>query len=64
MTLDVGGVAEVAAALDVPYRTVVSWQQRGQMPEPVGVVGGVRVYDIEAVRVWMENRERPPSSRS
>ena len=49
-----GTLSDIARLLGVPYRTVVSWQQRAQLPEPWGTVGGARVYDLDKIASWYD----------
>lgn len=64
MTPELGGVAEIAAELDVPRTTVSMWASRRRtsgFPEPISMLSMGPVYSMAAVRDWYEKRQEPAS---
>jgi hypothetical protein len=58
------GLAEIAAAADVQYRTAVMWRHRGILPKPDGIVTGTPLWRERTVVRWLEDTDRMPDRES
>ncbi|UQN31801.1 hypothetical protein [Brachybacterium kimchii] len=52
-------LSEIAVKLGTPARTIRKHTLMDGFPDPVGKRGGTRLYDLEAVQAWEEQRENP-----
>lgn len=52
------GLDEIAAFVNVPKKTVASWNYRKQLPEPIARLRCGPVWDAPTVEQWWALRER------